>query len=193
MNEVLPPEYPAVYEDLAIRSRIIGFSMPSDAHTGCLLKTLVASKRKGHFLELGTGTGLSLSWMIEGMCTDGQIITIDNNSGYLAIAEAYFGHDPRVKIFESDGAEWISQNGDQTFDLIFADTWPGKYSHLEEVLKMVRPGGFYVVDDMLKQPNWPVGHAEKAANLGNYLQSHDDFSCSTLNWSTGIIIATRTK
>jgi predicted O-methyltransferase YrrM len=37
--------------------------------------------------------------------------------------------------------------------LIFADAWPGKYSDLEKALKLVKPGGFYIIDDMLTQPN----------------------------------------
>ncbi len=193
MNDEFHPAYPAAYEDLANKSRHIGFSMPSEPYTGSLLKTLVASKRKGHFLELGTGTGLSLSWMLDGMCTEGHIITIDNHSGYLAIAEAIFGDDPRVTFQHSDGEQWLSQHRELTFDLIFADTWPGKYTMLEEVLSMVRPGGFYVVDDMLRQSNWPEGHDEKVLHLKKYLYSHKDFTCTALNWSTGIIIATRMK
>ncbi len=35
------------------------FDMPSDRHTGSLLRTLAASKPDGRLLELGTGTGLS--------------------------------------------------------------------------------------------------------------------------------------
>ena len=51
------------------------------------------------------------------------------------------------------------------FDLIFADTWPGKFSQLPETLALVRPGGFYVVDDLLPQPNWPEGHAASLERL----------------------------
>jgi hypothetical protein len=30
---------------------------------------------------------------------------------------------------------------------------------------MLKPGGLYVIDDMLPQPNWPEGHAAKAEVL----------------------------
>ncbi|MEO1452168.1 MAG: SAM-dependent methyltransferase, partial [Bacteroidota bacterium] len=72
-----------------------------------------------------------------------------------------------------------------------ADAWPGKYSELDETLAMIKPGGFYVVDDMLPQPNWPDGHAEKAAALFQTLQAQTDFSFTSMHWSTGIILMTK--
>ena len=76
-------------------------------------------------------------------------------------------------------------------DLIFADTWPGKYNHLEETLSLLKEGGIYVIDDMLPQENWPQGHAEKADNLINYLESRDDLHTSKLSWSTGVMICSK--
>jgi predicted O-methyltransferase YrrM len=51
------------------------------------------------------------------------------------------------------------------FDLVFADTWPGKYTNLTEALGLVAVGGLYVIDDMLPQPNWPEGHPAKVTTL----------------------------
>ena len=33
--------------------------------------------------------------------------------------------------------------------LSYADAWPGKFSQLEEALALLRPGGMYVIDDLL--------------------------------------------
>ena len=41
--------------------------MPSDPLTCTLLRTLAASKPGGQFLELGSGTGLSTAWLLDGM------------------------------------------------------------------------------------------------------------------------------
>jgi len=56
---------------------------------------------------------------------------------------------------------------------------------------MVRPGGFYIIDDMNPADSWPDGHAEKAKSLRETLQSLPDFHMVELNWSTGLIIAVR--
>ena len=77
------------------------------------------------------------------------------------------------------------------FDLIFADAWPGKYSEINEILDLVKVGGFYIIDDMLTQPNWPEGHQENVNKLIEYLENREDFHLTKMNWSTGIIIATK--
>ena len=72
--------------------------------------------------------------------------------------------------------------------MIFADTWPGKYFDLERTLALLKIGGFYVIDDMNSQPNWPEGHAEKANTLIEKLESLKDFTFTQLDWSTGVIL-----
>ena len=64
-----------------------------------------------------------------------------------------------------DGAEFIQRASRGQFDLIYADAWPGKFIHLDETLALLRPGGMYVIDDLLPQPNWPDGHAPKVPAL----------------------------
>ena len=63
-------DFPEVYSELLAKTAELNFSMPSDVYIGTLLKTLISSKPDGHFLELGTGMGLSLSWMLEGLNED---------------------------------------------------------------------------------------------------------------------------
>ena len=67
MNDSDIQDIPEILPKIQRKSEEIGFSMSSDVHIGALLKTLVASKPGGRFLELGTGTGLSLSWMVDGI------------------------------------------------------------------------------------------------------------------------------
>lgn len=70
--------------------------------------------------------------------------------------------------------------------------WVGKYSHLEQALNLLKIGGLYVVDDMLPQPNWPsVDHATKVQELISTLENTEDLVLTKMNWSTGIVIATK--
>lgn len=165
--------------------------MASDLLTGALLRTLAASKPAGRLLELGTGTGLSTSWILSGMDTQSTLVSLDNDDTFLAIARESLGGDPRLDLVCTDGGEWIQANQYRTFDFIFADTWHGKYLMLDVVLQMLKPGGIYVIDDMLPQPNWPEGHAEKAEKLIGELENKPDLLLTKQCWSTGIIIATK--
>ena len=183
----MPGQYPA----LLAKSREIGFGMSSDVYAGTFLKTLVASKPHGHFLELGTGIGLSLAWMIKGMDVGSSIVSIDNDSELIQIAKAFFQGEPRLELICADGGEWLNSYKGAPFDLIFADAWPGKYSHLDKTIGLLKTGGFYVIDDMRRQPNWPVGHEEKANELVSSLEQREDITLTKMNWSTGLIVAVK--
>lgn len=191
MNDENIQDIPKINPEIERKSREIGFTMPSDVFIGTLLKTLISSKPSGRFLELGTGIGLSLSWMIDGMDADSTLVTVDNDPKLIKIAQQYFGTDTRISISCEDGARWIKSYEGKRFDLIFADAWPGKYSEINEVLDLVNLGGFYVVDDMKAQPNWPVGHDKYVDKLVSYLENRDDFTLTKMNWSTGLIVAVK--
>ena len=182
---------PKILSQIQFKCRQIGFTMPSDELAGSLLRTLSASKPGANILELGTGIGLSLAWMADGMCMDSVLSSIDNDLKLVQIAKEFFTDDPRITIMREDGSRWIRNYKGEGFDLIFADAWPGKYSELAETLNLVKPGGFYIVDDMLEQPNWPEGHDKLAQQLIADLEARDDFMMTKMNWSTGIIVMTR--
>lgn len=191
MTEKINQPFPKTYHDIEEATRISGFTMASDTLTCSLLRTLAASKPSGKFLELGTGTGLSTSWILEGMNDKSSLISIDNDPVFLKIAEQFLGNDKRLNLILADGGKWIEENKRQKFDYIFADTWHGKYLLLDEVLMMLNKGGLYIVDDMLPQPNWPDGHQEKAINLINYLETREDLLLTKQVWATGIIVAVK--
>jgi predicted O-methyltransferase YrrM len=191
MTDEINQSIPGSYFDIDKATKESGFTMSSDILTCSLLRTLAASKPSGKFLELGTGTGLSTSWILDGMDSNSTIISFDNDETLLLIAETFLGQDKRLKLIQSDGEKWIKSNLGQKFDYVFADTWHGKYLLLDEVLEMINKGGFYIVDDMLPQPNWPEGHEEKAVNFVKYLESRNDFIVTKQHWATGIIIAVK--
>lgn len=181
---------PVQLKQLLNKANELNFTMSCDLDTGYLLRTLVSSKPSGEFLELGTGVGVSTLWMIEGMDSKSTLISVELDDTLQQMAKSIIT-DHRVQFVNEDGEIFIEKNKDSKFDLIFADTWPGKYYHLEETLSMVKPGGFYIIDDMTPQQNWPEGHEEKVNNLIRTLKDHPDFNIAELNWSSGIMIATR--
>jgi len=187
-NEIDQP-YPQAYIQIDEATKDSGFTMASDVLTCSLLRTLACSKPTGKFLELGTGTGLSTSWILDGMDDDARLISVDNDEKFLDIARQFLRNDKRLTLVSSDGGEWVRENRNKKFDYIFADTWHGKYLMLDEVLSMLNRGGIYIVDDMLPQLNWPEGHQEKAMKLVKDLENRNDLILTKQVWATGIIVA----
>lgn len=191
MNDANILDTPTIHNRIVAKSREIGFTMPSDLYIGTLLRTLVTSKPNANLLELGTGVGLSLSWMIDGMDANAKLISVDNDPKLIEIAKDHFGHDSRVSLICQEGTAWIKAYSGEQFDLIFADAWPGKYSEIDETLDLLKVGGLYIIDDMSAQPNWPAGHHENVERLVSYLENRADFNLTKMNWSTGLVIAAK--
>ncbi len=186
-NLAEPGVLQAIWED----TRAYGFNMPSEPLTCSLLRTLAASKRASRFLELGSGTGLSTAWLLDGMDAASHLTTVDNDESLLAILKRHLGNDPRLTVACSDGDDFVRSLYGRQFDFIFADTWAGKYRLLDETLDLLSPSGLYVIDDMLPQDNWPEGHAAKVADLVATLEGRKDFHVSKLSWASGIVVATK--
>lgn len=191
MTEEVNQPLPKDYQDILDATKVADFTMASDILTCSLLRTLAASKPSAKFLELGTGTGLSTCWILDGMDNESTLISIDNDKKFLEIAQRFLGHDKRLDLISIDGGDWVNNNGHRKFDYIFADTWHGKYLLLDEVLNLLKQGGLYIIDDMLPQPNWPEGHHEKAINLIKYLDTKNDLVLTKQAWATGIVMAVK--
>ncbi|MCX2478160.1 methyltransferase domain-containing protein [Pedobacter sp. MC2016-15] len=189
-EQIIVPKY---YAQLLEASAKLQFSMPSDLKTGSLLRTLVASKPSGHFLDIGTGTGLSLAWIAEGADESSRIISIDINADFQQVAIDTFSDDLRISIDTADGNEWLTFYDGEQFDLIFADAMPGKFEVLDQTLELIKVGGFYLIDDLLPQPNWPEGHSSRVDALVETLKQRSDFVQTTFNWSTGLMLFTKIK
>jgi len=190
MDDIVLKEIPVQYNRIKDDTEKLSFQMNSDLLTGSLLKTLVASRKSGRILELGTGGGLATSWILDGMDQQTRLLTIENNAALWEIAKEQLA-DPRIEFLLVDGYKWLKEYQGEKFDMIFADAMPGKYDLFEETIQLLKTGGMYVIDDMLPQPNWPDGHAEKADAFIHMLESRKDLILTKLKWSTGIIIAVK--
>src|SRR6185312_12512892 len=80
----------------------LNFTMASDTLTGSLLRTLAATKPAGDFLELGTGTGIATTWLLDGMDQRSRLISVENDEAVLAVAKKFLGDDQRAGFFLAD-------------------------------------------------------------------------------------------
>lgn len=160
---------------------------------GELLTTLAATKPFGHVLELGTGAGLGTLHLLDGMSPDARLTTVELDPVLSRIAQDHID-DVRVDFVVADAGQWIEAQclNEARYDLVFADTWPGKFSHLDQTLSLVAPGGIYLIDDLLPQPNWPTGHQESVNLLTAALTARAGWQQVRIDYSIGVMICART-
>ncbi len=191
LNDLDLVQPPAALAGIEARTRDMGFDMASEPRTGALLRALAASKPGGRLLELGTGTGVATAWILAGMDAGSTLASVDFDSNHQQVAREFLGNDSRLTLVLEDALGFLKRQPAGGYDFVFADAIPGKYAGLEECLKVVKPGGVYVVDDMAPLPKWPKGHAERVSLLVNQLAGDDRFAIAPLDWATGVIVAVR--
>lgn len=182
-----PPALPAILRE----SHDLGFSLASEPRTGALLAVLAASKPGGRLLELGTGTGVGTCWLLAGMDADSRIDTVDSDERVIAVARRHLGTDHRATFHALDGADFMVRAAPNSYDLIYADAWPGKFFHLHQALGLLAAGGIYVIDDLMPQPNWPDGHASKVDALVRELDRRHGFTTVRMAWASGLMLVVR--
>ena len=182
---------PAALAGIVADTAALSFTMISETNVGALLSVLAASKPASRLLELGTGTGHGTAWMLDGMDAASTLDTVDSDERVVAVARRHLGGDARVRFHVRDGGEFLGSSEPGQFDLIYADAWPGKFSHLDAALALLRPGGMYVIDDLLPQPNWPDGHAPKVPALVEDIERRAEFATVKMAWASGLMMVVR--
>src|SRR5216684_7068393 len=109
MDDATNLKPPAAVNAIQRETAAVGFNMAGEPRTGALLRTLAASKPGGAMLELGTGTGLSTAWILDGMDTAATLITVDSEAKYVDIARRHLEHDRRVTFNVEDAATFPGQ------------------------------------------------------------------------------------
>ncbi|NYI06365.1 O-methyltransferase [Allostreptomyces psammosilenae] len=187
-----PCRLPATLPALRAAAAAAEFTMSCDERTGGLLAVLAAGHPGGRILELGTGVGEGTAWLLSGMDDGARLVSVELDPAVQGVAREQLGSDPRVAFVTQEGGEWLDGYDGEPFDLVFADTWPGKFTHLDRALDLVAPGGTYLIDDLTPQADWPPEHAASVRSLLEHLEERKDFRSVRLAWSSGLLMAVRT-
>ncbi|MCI9582765.1 O-methyltransferase [Clostridiaceae bacterium] len=121
--------------------------------TAAFLKTLVALKRPGAILEVGTAVGYSALLMCRVMPKDCHITTIEKYEKRIPAAKANFkraGEEKRITLVEGDAGEALyTLSG--PYDFIFMDAAKGQYpGWLDRLLFLLGDGGVLVSDNIFQ-------------------------------------------
>lgn len=134
---------------------------------------------------------MATAWILDGMDAESELISVDVDARVQDVARDALSGDERLTLLIEDALSFLKRQPAASFDFVFADALAGKYDRLEEALRVVKPGGFYIIDDMLPQPFWPEGHAAKVPALLHRLAAQDDFDVTPMAWASGLVVAVK--
>ncbi len=175
------------------RAEQLGFELSSEREVGRLIAFFAqVVPVGGRILEIGTGAGVGLAWIVEGIAdrTDVEVVSIEADSK-LAEEVRAAGWPDWVSILEGDGADLVGTIG--SFDLIFPDAPGGKIFKLRKTVSTLRPGGVLLVDDMDLSRHSDPELRNALASVRKRLFEHPDLTCAELPFASGVIVASRRR
>jgi predicted O-methyltransferase YrrM len=121
---------------------------------GAAIRLLAAARGARAVVEIGTGTGVSGLWLLQGMRPDGVLTTIDSEAEHQRIARRLFaaaGFPPgRTRVITGRALDVLPRLADGAYDLVFVDGDPAEYAaHVDAARRVLRPGGVVAVHGAL--------------------------------------------
>lgn len=191
MDDIETGSVPALVAEAVRRADARDFGHSCEHPVGPLLAALAAAvPRDGRVLELGTGAGVGLAWILSGLDgrADVAVRTVELEPE-LAAAVVDGGLPEWTEVLTGDAAALLPDLG--RFDLIFADAVAGKWTDLHLTLDALRPGGVLVVDDMDLDRYTEPDHRESVTAVRTALTGDPRLVVVELPVGSGIILATR--
>jgi len=129
-------------------------SAPEQGQLMAMLLRLMGAKR---VLEIGTYTGYATLWMALALPEDGKIVSCDVSEQWTAVGQAYWaaaGVADKIELHLQPALETLhtllNKGAHESFDFAFIDADKINYAaYFESCLKLIRPGGLIVVDNVL--------------------------------------------
>lgn len=181
----------ALLAEALTRSGRHGFALSCETTVGRLLAVLAAATPPaGRILELGTGVGMGLAWLVHGLGsrTDVQLVSVERDPALVgAVLESSW---PSYLELRTGDAETLLPTLGQ-FALIFADAEGGKWSGLDLTLHALNPGAILLVDDMQVERYPDPAQRAAITHVRDTLMTDARLVVADLPVSSGIMLATR--
>jgi O-methyltransferase len=200
----LPPEHAELRALREQTNKLSNAQMqitPEQGHFLALLMRLMGARR---VLEIGTFTGCSALAMALALPADGHIIACDVSAEWTSIGRKYWeraGIAGKIDLRLApalDTLKGLERQGElDSFDLAYIDADKEGYdAYYEWALRLVRPGGLIVLDNMLRRgrvadPNEGDSNTVATRKLNSKIAKDERVDRVLLPVATGMTLARR--
>ncbi len=170
-----------------------GFTLSSRPEVGMLLSVLAAAvPPRGRVLEIGTGAGVGLTWIVHGLGRrdDVEVISVELDPDRAARVRA-FGWPSWVSVIAGNGAKLVESSG--SFDLIFPDSPDEKTFGIRPSVAALRPGGILLLDDMEELKERGPERSARLAGVRRQLAEDPNIISVDLPLPSGVVLAVRRR
>ena len=171
--------------------------------TRSFLRWILAERRPGRILEIGTAVGFSALFMAWYAPEPVRIVTVEQDARRIAEARKNFaaaGRQGQITLLEGDAAEILPELTGP-FDMVFTDAAKGQYpSLLPQAKRLLADGGILVTDNVLQEGDilesrFAVRRRDRTIHkrMREYLYTlaHDeDLVCTVLPVGDGLAVCT---
>jgi len=121
---------------------------------GAALRLLAATADAHAVAEVGTGTGVSGLWLLEGIRAGGVLTTIDVEPEHQRAAKEVFSQagitSTRVRTISGRALDVLPRLADGAYDMVVIDGDPAEAGdYADQGIRMLRTGGVLAVADAL--------------------------------------------
>jgi len=149
-------ELTAVEDDVLRHARdraAAGGMPPVSADSGAFLRLAAGWVGAAAAVEIGSGAGYSGVWIVRGLAPKGILTTIEVDPDHQRLAKNTYeeaGFPTRVRSILGRALDVLPRLTDGGYDLAFLDAVKSEYpEYLEHALRLVRPGGVILADNVL--------------------------------------------
>ena len=198
----MDPELPG--ELFSLEQRALADHVPIIRRgTRSFLRWILAERRPGRILEIGTAVGFSALFMAWYAPEPVRIVTVEQDARRIAEARKNFaaaGRQGQITLLEGDAAEILPELTGP-FDMVFMDAAKGQYpSLLPQAKRLLADGGILITDNVLQEGDilesrFAVRRRDRTIHkrMREYLYTlaHDeDLVCTVLPVGDGLAVCT---
>ena len=119
---------------------------------GAYLRQLAHQIKAQSVVEVGTGSGVGLLWLLEGMLSSGTLTSIDDEMEHTSIAKIALAEadiaQPRFRLITNSVMDVMTKLTDRAYDLVVFRHNPEDLSFaISEAHRILRSGGVFVIDN----------------------------------------------
>lgn len=165
---------------------------------GATLSFLAGMLRASAVVEVGTGTGVSGTYLLRGMAPDGVLTTVEPEAEHLRLARVTFAEEGiapnRTRTILGRPLDVLPRLADGAYDLVFCDGDHREYAdYLAEAHRLLRVGGLVAFDDALwhgkvADPAQRDPETVAVRELGRVLRADERFTVLLLPVGEGLLV-----